>query len=128
MYIVLYINPIQLSLYLKKVNTNLLVYRYILWCTVLISISPEGYKIILSKGCYTQAFDAYIKMKRYSCHLSLGIKQVSELEADTVKLLKPHKGKSQNPRPMTHPKEYPWTCRMPNPPNSGTIQFHGIGQ
>lgn len=63
-------------------------------------------------------------MKRYSCLLSLGVKQVSELEADTIKLLKPHKGKSKNPRTVTDPMEYMYLQNAY--PNSGTIQFHGI--
>lgn len=66
-------------------------------------------------------------MKRYSCLLSLGVKQVSELEADTIKLLKPHKGKSKNPRTVTDPMEYPCTCRMPTltqgPFNSMELNF-----
>lgn len=59
---------------LRNVSTTLLAYRRLIWCTVLIiCISPEGHYIILLKACHTHAFDAYIKFKRYSCHLSLGV-------------------------------------------------------
>jgi len=56
------------------VNTELLVYRRILWRKMLtLCISPEGHNTILVTAHHAHATDTYIKLTRCSCHLSLGV-------------------------------------------------------